>query len=229
MFCLRCRCLEPKQVEVQTSVASYTWYTSLWDTIWVPMPQPVFLPNLPCLLLAVCCMEYPYLEGRLCIPQLQVECADTWRREGDLNFLKFRLKRILLSFTEASFSRTQILGARKLRWWNCPTSHVVQTTKAGKSRLLVPRGIWLTWEGMAWQGDLDSFGIYLGEAEVNLKPPFSSHFTSSLLEGNLASTKPLMFGATLNRIDRLFSTSAVNCNFCSKCMTMNNCWHWVCN
>lgn len=63
--------------------------------------------------------------------------------------------------------------------------------------------------------DPDCFRMCFGGAQVNLEPFCSSHFTLSLLEGNLNPTKPhaLIFGATLNKIDRLFSASSVTIIF----------------
>lgn len=104
--------------------------------------------------------------------------------------------------------------------------HVVQAYQG--SKIQAPLGIWLTWEGMAMGRGSRLLWNVLGGSKVSLEPPCSSHFTSSLLEGNLNSTKlhTLMFGATLNRIDRFFSTSTVTIISVLSGLPVNNCWHY---
>lgn len=176
------------------------------------MPQPVFLPNLPCLLFAVCCMEYPYLGGRLCISQLQVECADTWRRDSDLNFLKFKFSQAQENFAFLSQKRVSI-GDRS---W-VPESQDDETVLLHMSRLprrgspgsSLPVGSGSREKEWHGKGIQTALGYTWGKQRSISSlpsPPILLHLFWKVTWPPLN----LMFGATLTSIDRVFSTSAVN-------------------
>lgn len=93
------------------------------------------------------------------------------------------------------------------------------------SKIQAHLGIWFTWEVMAIIGGSTLLWSVLGGSTSHLwAPHILLHLFWKTASAQLNSI--LLNGATLNRTDRLCSTSSVTMIFALSGWPMNNCWHY---